>query len=121
VLCAGDRPLLVSVGGYQAGVHRKSLAADKPFLNTAAHHRLKDMPERIAVAKAAMAVLREGGVIRHMAVQTEPTKPAIGQIEMHLFAQPPLRANAEAVADDQHPNHQLGIDRGATSCAIEPS
>lgn len=36
VLCAGDRPLLVGVGGDQAGVHRKSLAADKPLLDTAA-------------------------------------------------------------------------------------
>jgi hypothetical protein len=29
---------------------------------------------------------------------------------MNLFAQSPLRTDAEAVADDQHPDHQLGID-----------
>src|ERR1700722_15066207 len=38
---------------------------------------------------------------------------------MDLLAQPPLRANAEAVADDQHPDHQLGINRGTPDLAIE--
>ena len=32
---------------------------------------------------------------------------------MHLFAQPALGTNAHAVADDQHPDHQLRIDRRA--------
>src|SRR6202007_814080 len=38
-------------------------------------------------------------------------KPPIGQIEVDLIAQAPLRSNAEAVADQEHPDHQLGIDR----------
>ena len=38
---------------------------------------------------------------------------------MHFLAQPPLRADAEAVADDQHPDHQLGIDRGPPGVAVE--
>ena len=38
---------------------------------------------------------------------------------MHFFAQPPLGANAEAIADDQHPHHQIGIDRGAPHVAVE--
>src|ERR1700729_4252731 len=37
---------------------------------------------------------------------------------MDLLTQPTLRANAEAVADDQHPHHQLGIDRRATRLAV---
>src|SRR3984957_13299405 len=37
---------------------------------------------------------------------------------MDLLAQPPLRANAEAGADDQHPDHQLGINRGTPDLAI---
>jgi hypothetical protein len=119
MLYAGEGSLLVGVGRDQAGVHRKSFAADKSFLDTAADYCLKDMPEHITVSKAPMPVLREGGVIRHMAVQTEPAKPAIGQVEMHLFAQPPLRADAKAVTNDQHPDHQLGIDRGAADRAVE--
>ena len=46
-------------------------------------------------------------------------KPAVGQIEVDLFAQPPLGSDAEAIADDQHPDHQLGIDRWPTKVAVE--
>ena len=44
-------------------------------------------------------------------------KPAIRQIEVDLVAQPPFGANAEAVADNEHPDHQLRIDRRATRLA----
>src|SRR5437879_2886813 len=75
-LCTGDRPLLVGIGRDQAGVHRKSLAADEPLLNAAVHHGLEYVPKRFALPKTAMAVLREGRVIRYVALQTEPAKPA---------------------------------------------
>ena len=51
-------------------------------------------------------------MIGDVAVEPQATEPAIGQIEMDLLAQPTLRTNAEAVADDEHSDHQLGIDRG---------
>ena len=38
---------------------------------------------------------------------------------MHLFAQPPLRSNAEAVAHDQHPDHQFRINRRAADLTVE--
>lgn len=38
---------------------------------------------------------------------------------MHLLAQPPLGADAHAIANDQHPDHQLRIDRWPTRIAIE--
>ena len=57
-------------------------------------------------------------MIGDIAIEPQSTKPAIGQIEMDLLAQPTLRTNAEAVADDQHPDHQLGIDRGPPDVAI---
>ena len=37
---------------------------------------------------------------------------------MNLVAEPALRADAETVADDQ-PDHQLRVDRGASSRAVE--
>src|ERR1700683_2868715 len=37
---------------------------------------------------------------------------------MHLLAQPSLRANPEAVADQQHPYHQLWVHRWAPSVAV---
>src|SRR5271166_3079064 len=57
-------------------------------------------------------------MIRDVAVEAQATEPAISQIEVDLVAQLPLRANAEAVADDQHADHQLGIDRRATRLAV---
>jgi hypothetical protein len=36
-----------------------------------------------------------------------------------LLAEPPLRPNAEAVADNQHPDHQLGIDRRSPRAAVK--
>ncbi|MNG00717.1 hypothetical protein D3C84_836620 [compost metagenome] len=38
---------------------------------------------------------------------------------MGLFAQPPLGANAVAIAHDQHADHQFGINRRTPNRAIE--
>src|ERR1700693_2479159 len=57
-------------------------------------------------------------MIGNFAVKPQSTEPAIGQIEMDLLAQPTLRTNAEAVADDEHPDYQLRIDRGSSHVAI---
>src|SRR5580698_2054209 len=73
----------------------------------------------VTLAEAAMPVLRERGMVRHAAVEPKPTKPAIRQIEVDLFAQPPLGADAEAIAYDQHPDHQFGIDRWPSHRAVK--
>jgi hypothetical protein len=36
-----------------------------------------------------------------------------------LITQPPLRSNAEAVTDQQHPDHQFGINRRSTNTTVE--
>ena len=36
---------------------------------------------------------------------------AVRPVEVNLLAQAPLGADAEAIAHDQHPDHQLGVDR----------
>jgi hypothetical protein len=71
----------------------------------------KDAPKKIALAKTAMPVLREGGMIGDIAVQPEPTKPSVRQIEVGLLTEASLGADTETVTDDQHADHQLGIDR----------
>lgn len=38
---------------------------------------------------------------------------------MSLFAQPPLGANVITIADDQHADHQLRINRRTPSRAVE--
>lgn len=66
-----------------------------------------------------MTVLGEGEVVGHVAVQAQSAEPPIGQVEMHLFTQAPLRPDAEAVANQQHADQQFGIDRGAPNRAVE--
>lgn len=38
---------------------------------------------------------------------------------MDFIAQPPLGSDAHAVADNQHPHHQFGINRGTADAAVE--
>src|SRR5205085_9472640 len=77
------------------------------------------LAQEITIAEAAMTVLREGRVIRHLALQAQAAEPAIGQVQMHFLAEPALRANAEAIADEQHPDHQLRVDRRTSDLAVE--
>ena len=49
-----------------------------------------------------VAVLGKGRMIRDAVTQVEAAEPAIGQVQMNLFAEPPFRANTEAVAHQQH-------------------
>ena len=57
-------------------------------------------------------------MIRDVAVEPQAKEPAIGKVEVDLVAQPPFGANTEAVADNEHPDHQLRIDRGPSDIAI---
>jgi hypothetical protein len=59
-----------------------------------------------------MPVLGESRVIRHRTLQAEPAEPPVGQIEVNFIAQTPLRSDPEAVADQEHPDHQFEINRG---------
>src|ERR1700722_2442062 len=100
------------------GVDRESLASHDPFFHAARPPGLEQLAQEIALAEAAVAVLGKRRMIGDVAVEPQPTEPAIGQIKMDLLAQPSLRANAESVADDEHSDHQLGIDRRATRLAV---
>jgi hypothetical protein len=40
-------------------------------------------------------------------------------VQRDLLAQPPLKANTVAVADDQHADHQFGVDRRPANLAVE--
>jgi hypothetical protein len=77
---AGNRSLLVGVGRDQARVHRESFTADKTFVQTSLHDSLKQVPQDIALPEPAMTVAREGGTVRHPAVKSQATKPAIGEV-----------------------------------------
>src|SRR6056297_261084 len=51
--------------------------------------------------------------------EIEPAEPAIRHVQMHLLAEPPLRPDAKAIADQQHPDQQLGIDRWPPRVTVE--
>jgi hypothetical protein len=68
-----------------------------------------------------VAILGEGGVVGNIGVQPQPAEPPIGEIEMDLLAQPAFRADAVAIADQQHPDQQLRIDGGPPRRTIERS
>ena len=59
-----------------------------------------------------MAIDRERRVIGHLVVKIEATKPAVRKVKVDLFAQPPLGADAVAIADDQHPIISSGSIEG---------
>ena len=58
-------------------------------------------------------------MIRDPVGQVEAAKPAIREVQMYLLAEPPLRPDAEAISDQQHPDQQLGIDGGTAGVAVE--
>ena len=58
-------------------------------------------------------------MIGDITVEPEPAEPPVRQIEVDLFAQAPLGANTEAVPEDEHPDHQIGINRWPSHRAVE--
>jgi hypothetical protein len=49
-------------------------------------------------------------VVGHIAFKPELAEPAIGEIEVNFLAEPPLGPDAKAIADQQHPDQQFGVD-----------
>src|SRR5258707_3140477 len=58
-------------------------------------------------------------MIRYLVFEFETPEPAIAEMKSDLLAQPPLEADAIAVADDEHSDHQLRVDRGSADVAVE--
>jgi hypothetical protein len=103
----------------QARVDCEPFATDQPLPDTAAQDDLENATEEIALTKATVPVLRECRVIGDSPVQNEPAKPAVRQIKVDFVAEAPLRSYAEAIADEEHPDHQFGIDRRPSDVAVE--
>ena len=71
---AWNRALLIGVGGDEACVDCKSVSAHQPLCHAALDDALEHMTQQIALAKAAVSVLRERRVIGNLAVQSEPAE-----------------------------------------------
>jgi len=111
--------LAIGISADQAAINGKALTANEPLGEAALDGHFEQAAQQIAVAKAPVPVFREGRVVGNSTVQAKPAEPAVAEIEMDLFAQPALGADALRVADDQHADHQLGIDRWPSRVAVE--
>jgi hypothetical protein len=50
--------------------------------------------------------------------ETEPTKPALREVQVQLLAHPLFRTNAVAIAEQRHPHEQFGINRTLSGRAV---
>ena len=57
-------------------------------------------------------------MIGHPILDPEAAEPAVGQIDLHLGTKLPFRANGEDIANDQHPDQQFRVDRGAARVTV---
>src|SRR6516225_9929710 len=57
--------------------------------------------------------------MRYLLIKIKAAKPAISEVQFDLLAQPSLRANTVAVAHDQHPDHELGVNRRPADVAVK--
>ena len=74
--------------------------------------------QNIALAKAFVAGAREHRMIGDRALDRQAAEPAIGHVDLQFRAKLALGTNGEDVADDQHAQHQFGIDRGPACMAV---
>src|SRR3982751_6961623 len=102
----------------QGAIHGEALSAHQSCFLTLTHHLFKEHAIEAAGLKPPIAVLGESGMVGNSTGQPEATKPAVGQIEMYLPAQPPLRADAIGIAEQEHTQQQFGIDRRTTGVAV---
>jgi hypothetical protein len=59
------------------GVYGEALTTDQARLQAQANDLLKGLAEQVTLTEAAVAVLGEGRVVRHVAFQAKAAKPAI--------------------------------------------
>ena len=77
------------------------------------------MAQQIAFAETTMPVLGKGRMVRHWIRKIKAAKPAVGKVEMNLFAKPAFRPDAKTIANQQHADQQLWIDRWTATVAVK--
>jgi len=82
------------------------------------HDLLKQLLEQFRRLKASVPVLREGGVMRNLLIETQAGEPAPRQMHVQFLDQLALAGNAVQIANQQNAQQELGIDRGASGFAI---
>ncbi len=113
------RVLFVRISLNQTGVCSKPLPAHQTICDAAGNGLLEQMPQQFAFPKAPMPVLGECRMVRHWVRQIEAAEPTVREVQMDFFAQPTLGSNAKAIADQQHADQQLRINRWTACVAIK--
>jgi hypothetical protein len=103
---------------WQARVDREAGATDEIGLDAGRDGALKDIAKNIMIAETFVACAREGGMIGDLVFDAEATEPAVGEVELNLAVETAPRSDREHVAEDEHPDHQLRIDRWPAAVGI---
>jgi hypothetical protein len=121
-LCIGPVQLVrrfamitAGVGLHDACIDRETFTLNKTRCHARRNHALKDMAQDLALGSGPTDSQRTWNGAEPY-VEIELAKPAVSKMQCHFLAQPTLMAKAVAVADKEHPDHQLGIDPGTTHC-----
>ena len=106
------------IGFHHAGIDGKAFALDQAGRHAGRNDALEYVAKDIALPEPVEPVLREGRVVRDLVIEVEPAEPAISQMQLDFLGQLALRAQAVAVPDNQHPDHQLRIYRRPADLAV---
>src|SRR5215510_494334 len=107
------RALLVGVGHDQAGIDGKAFATNQACVDARLHHALEHAAEDVAVTETLIAGTRECRVVGDLVLDAQAAEPPVRQVDLNLTTEQPLRADGKNVADDEHPDHQQGVNRRA--------
>lgn len=83
------------------------------------HHTFEDDTEDVTFTELPMPKFCEARMIRHLVLESQPTEPAIGEVEVNLLAKASLGPQPHDIADHQHPDHELRIERGTTGMSVK--
>src|SRR5512143_2059073 len=97
--------IAAGIGLDHTGINGEAFTLDQASIHAGSHHSLEQLPEDIAAPEPTVAIDRERRMVRHPVVKIEPAEPPICEVHLDLLAQPPLGANAVAIANNQHPDH----------------
>ena len=109
-----DRALLIGVGLDQARIDCKTFATNQISRDARLDDPFEHAAENIPFTEALVAGARKCRMIRDSVLDAEPAEPAIGQVHLHFTADQPLRTDRKYIPHNQHPDHQLRINRRAT-------
>ena len=104
--------MLVGVGLEMGAVGVQYLAADQSLRDGLLDHGLEDLLMYRTVGEPAAPVLTDRRGVGYLVGQSQPQKPAIGDVDLDLAHQLAFAANAEQLADEQRLEQQYRIECG---------